>query len=166
MRIIFIVFFSLSFAFAKETEYDIFERIINFVVFASVLFYFIKKPIKEFFSNRTTLISNRLQKAEDKLIKSKKEKELSKSKIEDAKKIAQNFTLNSKKENDIISAKIAKKTELELKNLEKQYKELMVFYRKSIINDIVKEVLKDALDEENFNISNEQVSDLLLKRIA
>ena len=48
-------------------EYDIVPRVINFVIFFSILYYLIAKPIKAAYNGRINSIANRLNAIQEKL---------------------------------------------------------------------------------------------------
>lgn len=60
-----------------EGKTDIVPRVINFAIFASILYYLLAKPLKEYFTGRTTEIADRLSSIQDKLKESKDAKDRS-----------------------------------------------------------------------------------------
>ena len=75
--IIFLVLPSFLLASVSIEQSDFVERVINFVIFIAILWYFAFDPIKGIFINRKNAIAARLQEAQDNLQKqSKKRKRL------------------------------------------------------------------------------------------
>ncbi|RXK08774.1 F0F1 ATP synthase subunit B, partial [Halarcobacter bivalviorum] len=71
-----------------ETNYDIVQRTVNFVIFAAILWYLLAHRIKAFFSNRTLSIQAELDKVQDTKRASEEKKQEAIKKSEDAKRIA------------------------------------------------------------------------------
>ena len=66
---------AMLFAAGENTNYDIIERTINFVIFFALVYYFAADAIKNTFKARRDEIANSLAKIQEKLQDSKKAKE-------------------------------------------------------------------------------------------
>ena len=66
---------SLLLASGSIQESDFIQRVINFVIFVAILWYFAAGPIKGLFVNRRNAIMARLQEVQDNLHKAKRDKE-------------------------------------------------------------------------------------------
>ena len=59
-------------------EHDFWQRVLNFSIFAGLIYYLVANPIKEFFKGRSGDISNQIKEIEAKLQESKNEENLAK----------------------------------------------------------------------------------------
>ena len=70
----------------KET--DFIPRVVNFLIFVAILYYLVYDKLVAYFKSRKTDIEKQLQTAQDKLLKSKKQKTDIKNKILENEKLA------------------------------------------------------------------------------
>ena len=80
-----VVFPSLLLASASIEETDFVQRVINFVIFVAILWYFAFDSIKGIFVNRKNAIAARLQEAQNNFHKVKQEKEAAQKRLEESK---------------------------------------------------------------------------------
>lgn len=167
---LFLIAAMAGFAFAAggsgETNYDIVPRVVNFLIFAVILYYLIAEPIKTAVKGRSEGIANELQKVQDKLQESKVEREKAESKITEAKKLAEEIILTSKKENTLLSEKIASQCASDLEIIEKQNNDLMELERRKMVREVVEEIMEELLSEENFAMDKEAFTQVILKKVA
>ncbi|ANV98453.1 hypothetical protein BBW65_06430 [Helicobacter enhydrae] len=77
---------------------DFLVRLINFVLFFGLLYYFLGSTIKSIFVNRREGIQKRLMEAQEQLLLIKNEKEQALKALEESKKLALEIENNAKKE--------------------------------------------------------------------
>jgi F-type H+-transporting ATPase subunit b len=87
LKVLIALIFSSGILYASEdTQTDIVPRVVNFLIFASIIYYLLADKIKEFFKNRKDEISAKLESVQVKVKESKKRREDSAIKVEEAKK--------------------------------------------------------------------------------
>ncbi|MBT8343575.1 MAG: F0F1 ATP synthase subunit B, partial [Sulfurovum sp.] len=88
-------------------ETDFWPRVFNFVIFASLLYYLLANPIKNFFKGRTEGISAQLNEIEKKLQAAKDEKKDAQNRLDESAKRAEEIIVDAKAEAVILAEKIA-----------------------------------------------------------
>jgi len=151
---------------AAEVETDIVQRTVNFLIFAGIVYYLIAEPVKEFFTGRTQTIADELEKVQDRLKESKAAKEAANTKIDEAKKLAEEIMSSCKKENVVINDKMASQLEFDLTNLEKQQDDIMGLEKRQMVRTLVEDVLSDALNEDASVLDKSTFADIILKKVA
>ncbi len=145
---------------------DIVQRTVNFLLFAGIIYYLIAEPIKAYFAGRTQGIANELDKVQEKLRDSKTAKETALLKVEEAKKFAADLLTSSKKENKILNEQIMKQNEMDLENLSKQNVTKMDFEQRSMVRDIVSEIMTEALNDQNTSVDKSAMAEIIMKKVA
>jgi F-type H+-transporting ATPase subunit b len=145
---------------------DIVQRTVNFVLFAAVLYYLLAEPVKNFFSGRSQGIADELDKVQEKLRESKREKEQAESKIVEAEKFAKDLLATSKKENELINDKMMKNCESELEVLQKQNRALMELEKRQMVREVVSEIMNEVLTEGDTSLSKEDMAQIIMKKVA
>ncbi len=145
---------------------DIVQRTVNFLLFAGVIYYLVAEPIKAYFSGRTQSIADELDKVQEKLRESKTAKENALLKVEEAKKFAADLLEISKKENKILNEQIMKQNELDLENLSKQNSTKMDFEQRTMVRDIVSEIMTEALNDQNTSVDKTAMAEIIMKKVA
>lgn len=117
-RILFLIGILSVGLFASEVSFahsDFVERLINFVIFFLILWYFGSSKIKQIFIDRREKISNDFNRAQEEEQRIKKEKEKVKKALEDAKNKAAEIIALAKKDSYLISQKYEEKLDKDLK---------------------------------------------------
>ena len=130
-----------------ETNYDIVQRTVNFIIFAAILWYLLADKIKAFFANRTLGIQSELDKVQDSLKASKDRVAEAQKKLDDAKKISAS-----------VDADIA--------NLSKNLDEMIKVEISKAKKQVVAEILDELLNSENIKLSQDELVNIVLKRVA
>lgn len=151
---------------AGTGETDIVQRTVNFLIFAGILYYLLAEPIKNFFTGRTQSIADELDKVQEKLRESKREKEAAMLKIEESKKFADDLMAMAKKENKILNEKIMQQCEADLENVTKQNTALMELEQRQMIREVVNEVMEDVLGEESAGFNKDAMAQVIMKKVA
>lgn len=147
-------------------EYDIVPRVINFVIFFSILYYLIAKPIKAAYNGRINSIANRLNAIQEKLKASNAKKEEAAKRVENAKVMASDLADAIKKEIEIMLAKIEKDTQNEIAILEKSYEEQKEFEERKLVRAVVSEVLDELFESDAMKIDQNELINLIMKKVS
>ena len=145
---------------------DFIPRIVNFLIFAGILYYLIANPVKDFFTGRQQSIANQLKEIEEKLQASKEEKKKAELRVEESKKKAIEILETAHKEAEILAEKIAENSEGELKSMEKQYEEKSALEARRVIREAISDVLSSNISKDDIHINEKKVIDLLDKKVA
>ncbi len=155
---------SILFASGEGTDYDILERVINFVIFFALIYYFAADAIKGIFRARRDEIANSLAKIQEKLQDSKKAKEKVLKQLEEAKKASKDIVETAHKESEIIVRKVEEATKIELENLVRQYNDHIAFEQRRAEKLIIDEVLSEVLNKDSIALSKDVLAQSLLKK--
>lgn len=147
-------------------ESDFFPRIVNFTIFAGLLYYLAANPIKAFFKGRREGISAQLKEIEEKLQAAKDEKKEAQARLNEAEKKSEQIIEDAKKEAVILAQKIANANQTELENLSKQFDEKMALEERKSARDVIDEVLSENITSEDIMLDETKVVDILSKKVA
>lgn len=145
---------------------DIVQRTVNFLLFAGVLYYLLAEPVKNFFSGRSQDIADELEKVQEKLRESKREKEKANLKVEEAEAFAKELMISSKKENELISDKMMKQCESDLEVMGKQNQALMELDKRNMVREVVTEVMEEVLSKDNASLGKDEMAQIIMKKVA
>ncbi len=145
---------------------DFIPRIVNFLIFAGILYYLIANPIKNFFTGRQQGISAQLKEIEARLQASKEEEREAKIRLEESKKKAIEIERTAHKEAEILAAKIAENSDNEVKAIEKQYEEKSTLEERRIVRETISDVLSNNISKDDIHLNEKKVIDLLDKKVA
>lgn len=148
-----------------ERSTDIVERTINFLIFASILYYLLAEPVKGFFKGRSQLIADELNKVQHKLKESAELKEKAQQKVKDAEKFAADLHESAKKENEIIVQNINTQCDMEIGNLVKHNESLMELESRKMIREVVDEIMRDVLEQDS-SFDKESMANIIMKKVA
>ena len=151
---------------AEHAGSDIFQRTVNFALFAGLIWYLIAEPVKSYFSGRSQAIADELQKVQDKLNESITLKKDALAKISEAEKFAQELATSSKKENKIINDNIMTQCEAELETLVKQHDSLKDFEQRRMVRGVVEDILDEVLNQTGDDFNKEAMANVILKKVA
>lgn len=153
--------------FASEgAETDIIQRTVNFVIFAAILWYLLADKIKAFFADRTLGIQGELDKVQDTLKESQAKVDDAALELEKAKKLAVEIVDGANAEIDAIKTKIAKAVDNEIANLSKNFDEKTKVETRKAKVEIVEEILGELLSSENIGVSQDELANIVLKKVA
>ena len=147
-------------------ESDYWPRVINFLIFAGLLYYLLAQPIKNFFTSRSQAIADKLKEIEAKLKAAKEEKQEAQSRYEESVKKAEEIVSDAKNEAKLLAQKIAEQSMQELEALQKQYEEKMELESRKAYREAIDEVLRDNLTSDDILLDESKVIDLITKRAA
>jgi len=147
-------------------ETDILQRSVNFVIFAFIIYYLLADKLKAFFSDRTKSIQSDLDKVQELLKASEKKISDAKEEIESAKKIAGDLVTSANADVEAIKKKIDDTVEQEIANLEKLSKEKEEVEARKVKKEVVKNVLDQLMSDDSINLSQDDLANIILKKVA
>jgi len=147
-------------------EYDFLPRVVNFVIFASLLYYLLANPIKDFFKGRSADIAKQLNEIEEKLQAAKDEKKEAQARLGASEKKAEDILADAKAEAVILAEKIATANVNELALLEKQLEEKISLEERKSAREAIDEVLSENITVDDINLDENKVVEIISKKVA
>ena len=147
-------------------ETDIVPRAINFIIFASIMYYLLADHVKNAYKGRIAGIADRLNSIQVKVKESVSAKEAAQAKVEEAKANALVLVETSKKEAQLLSVKVANDADVELQNLEKGFKEKTQIEKRRMARGVVANVLDEMFDKDSISIDKEELVKIVMKKVA
>ena len=147
-------------------ETDIVQRTVNFIIFAGILWYLLADKIKAFFAERSLSIQAELDKVQDTLKASQEKIKDAQKKLEEAKKIATEIVEGAKADIDSVKQKVAAAVESDIANLNKNLDEMMKVETSKAKKEVVAQVLEELLSSENINLTQNELVNIVLKKVA
>ncbi|HHD81958.1 MAG TPA: F0F1 ATP synthase subunit B [Campylobacterales bacterium] len=141
-------------------------RVLNFSVFAGILYYLLANPVKEYFTGRTEGIANKLEEIEEKLQASKNERLAAEENLVKAESKAKEIVANAENEAKIISANIAEKNSASLELLEQQAAEKQALASKKATQTTINELLNENFDNSDIAVDEAKVVSLVSGKVA
>jgi F-type H+-transporting ATPase subunit b len=145
---------------------DFFYRVLNFSIFAGLIYYLAANPIKAFFRGRTDGIANQLKEIEEKLQASKNARLEAEANLLKAEEKAKEIIADAANEAKILAAKIAEKNDMVLIMLEKQAEEKQALEVKKATRETIDNVLNDGFGNDDITIDEPKVVSLISKKVA
>ena len=154
--------------FANEgaVETDIVQRTVNFIIFAGILWYLLADKIKAFFAERSLSIQSELDKVQDTLKASKDRVSDAQKKLEEAKKIATDIIEGAKADIDSVKQKVATAVDADIANLNKNLDEMIKVETSKAKKQVVTEVLEELLSSDNIKLTQNELVNIVLKKVA
>jgi len=147
-------------------ETDIVQRTVNFIIFAAILWYLLADKIKAYFAERSLSIQAELDKVQDTLKASQDKVNDAQKKLEDAKKIAAEIVENAHADVDSVKQKVAVAVDADIANLEKNLEEMMKVETSKAKKEVVSEILEELLKSDNIKLSQDELVNIVLKKVA
>ena len=154
------------FASQGAVETDIVQRTVNFIIFAGILWYLLADKIKAFFAERSLSIQGELDKVQDTLKASQDKVTDAQKKLAEAKKIATEIVEGAKADIDSVKQKVAAAVESDIANLNKNLDEMMKVETSKAKKEVVNEVLEELLSSENIKLTQNELVNIVLKKVA
>ncbi len=154
------------FASSEGAETDIVQRTVNFIIFAGILWYLLADKIKAFFAERSLSIQAELDKVQDTLKASQDKMSDAQKQLEEAKKLATEIVEGAKDDIDSIKQKVADGVDSDIANLEKNLDEAMKVETSKAKREIVAEVLEELLKSDNIKLTQDELANIVLKKVA
>jgi F-type H+-transporting ATPase subunit b len=147
-------------------ESDYWPRVINFVIFAVLLWYLLANPIKNFFKGRSEGIAGQLKEIESKLQAAKEEKKEAQARLDESVKKAEQIIEDAKKEAAILAQKIAEANAQELEVMEKQFKEKIALEERKATREAIDEVLSENITNDDIMLDESKIVDIISRKVA
>lgn len=154
------------FANSDGAETDIIQRTVNFVIFAGILWYLLADKIKAFFANRTLEIQSELDKVQDTLKASQAKVDEAAAKLEEAKKLAAETVELAKSEVASLKQKVANAVDHEIAQLNRNFDDKIEVETRKVQRQIVEEILEELLKSDNISLSQDELANIVLKKVA
>lgn len=154
------------FANSEGAETDIIQRTVNFVIFAGILWYLLADKIKAYFANRTLEIQSELDKVQDTLKASQAKVDDAAEKLENAKKLAAETVELAKSEVGALKQKVADAVDHEIAQLNRNFDERIEVETRKLQRQIVEEILEELLKSDNISLSQDELANIVLKKVA
>ena len=147
-------------------ETDIVQRTVNFIIFAGILWYLLADKIKAFFADRTTSIQAELDKVEDTLKASREKVDDAAKKLEEAKILAGEIVEAAKNDIDSVKQKVIEAVEAEIANLDRGFDDKIKVETSKIKKQVVSEVLEELLSSDNVSLTQDELVNIVVKKVA
>ena len=145
---------------------DFWPRVVNFTIFASLLYYLLANPIKNFFVGRREGIAAQLKEIEQKLQAAKDEKKDAQTRLDESGKKAEQIIKDAKKEAVLLADKIAEANVNELALMDKQFEEKMTLEERRSAREAIDEILSENITNDDILIDESKVVDIISKKVA
>ena len=149
-----------------NVQTDILERTVNFFIFVAILYYLLADKLKTFFTDRTKSIQAELDKVQEMVKESEKKVINAKQEIENAKKIADELVSSASNDVEAIKRKIEVAMEKDIANLSKSFDEKTELETRKVKREVVQSVLDQLLSNENIDLTQEELTNIVLKKVA
>ncbi|GAD18473.1 F0F1 ATP synthase subunit B [Helicobacter fennelliae] len=170
MKYIILLFGFCGFLFASNTDIsqtDFIERVINFVIFVAILWYFLADRLKQLLQNRKDGIINKLNEIQEKIKLANQAKIQANNHLEEAKKKAVEIVSDAKKEALLIKQKYDEQYKIDTENLFKHTESLMRFEQKKAENEAVENVLNRLFQSDVAqHLSNNEYIKIINKKVS
>jgi len=168
-RLLFVVFaLSPVFLFGSDAnvETDIFQRTVNFIIFVAILYYLLADKAKAYFAQRSQGIQAELEKVQELKKESALKVENAQDELNKAKQLATELIEDAKVDVDPIKDRIVNGVESEISHLLKSLDEKMDLETRKIKTEVVEEILEQLLSDDNIAISQDELSSIILSKVA
>jgi len=150
---------------AKEGT-DIVARVINFAIFAGILYYLIADKIKAFFTGRTKDIADKLSSLQAKVEETKELKQKATEKVKKSEEEAQELIELAHKEAELQIEKLKSGLNHDLENLVKSYESKKEVLEKKMTSEVVQEVVENLFSNNGITLSEDELVNIINKKVA
>ena len=147
-------------------ETDFLPRAVNFIIFASLLYYLLANPIKNFFKGRSEGIAAQLNEIEKKLQAAKDVKKEAQNRLDESEKRAEEILIDAKAEAVLLAEKIATGNQNDLALLDKQLEEKMSLEERKSAREAIDEILSDNITNDDIMLDEAKVVEIISKKVA
>jgi F-type H+-transporting ATPase subunit b len=146
------------------SDTDFIPRVVNFIVFAGILWYLLADKIKTFYADRSKSIADSFAEVEERLKESERAKEALKKEVEEAHKKADDIIKTAKKEAELIKSKILENAKHEVEMLHKQFNEQKAYEESKMKKEVVEDYLNNLV--KDIHLSSEEVANIVTKKVG
>lgn len=147
-------------------ETDFLPRVVNFVIFASLLYYLLANPIKSFFKGRSEGIAAQLSEIEERLQAAKDEKKEAQNRLEKSEQRAAQIIADAKEEAILLAGKVAAANQNELALMDKQLQDKMAFEERKAARETIEEILSENITNEDIMLDESKVVEIISRKVA
>jgi len=147
-------------------ETDILPRTVNFIIFVGILYYLLAQKAKGFFTERTSSIQAELDKVQEVLKESEAKVDNAKIELENAKKLANEILEAANADINSIKVSIEQSVAQDIAYLSKAFDEKIELETKKVKTEVVSEILDELLSSDNIAISQNDLANIVLKKVA
>ena len=147
-------------------ETDFWPRVVNFTIFAALLYYLLANPIKNFFKGRSEGIAAKLNEIEKKLQVAKDEKKEAQNRLDESEKRAEEILTDAKAEAVLLADKIATANQNDLVTLDKQLEEKMSLEERRSAREAIDEILSENITTDDIMLDEAKVVEIISKKVA
>ena len=147
-------------------ETDFLPRIVNFTIFAALLYYLLANPIKNFFKGRSEGIAGQLNEIEKKLQAAKDEKKEAQNRLDESENRAEEILADAKVEATLLAEKIATANQNDLVLLAKQLEEKMSLEERKSAREAIDEILSENITTDDIMLDEAKVVEIISKKVA
>jgi len=149
-----------------NVETDILQRTVNFIIFVGILYYLLAQKAKDFFTERTASIQSELDKVQDVLKESEAKIENAKVELENAKKLANEIVESANADINSIKTSIEQNIDFEIAGLSTSFDDKIEVETRKVKKEVVSEILDELLSTDNIALSQEELANVILKKVA
>jgi len=147
-------------------ETDFLPRVVNFTIFAALLYYLVANPVKSFFKGRTQGIAMKLSEIENKLQAAKEEQKEAQNRLEKNEEKARKIIADAKAEAILLADKIAQANANDLALLQKQFQEKIAQEERRVAREMIDKVLSENISNDDIMIDGTKVVEIISKKVA
>ncbi|MEA1915747.1 MAG: F0F1 ATP synthase subunit B [Campylobacterota bacterium] len=147
-------------------ETDILQRTVNFVIFIAILYYLLADKAKAFFADRTAGIQAQLDKVQDTLKASQQKVEDAEKTLEESRVLASSIIEEANESIASIKDQVAASVESDIAHLSKSFEDKIENETRKVKNQVVEEVLNELLQSDNIELSQDDLANIVLKKVA
>lgn len=147
-------------------ETDFWPRVVNFTIFAALLYYLLANPIKNFFKGRSEGIAAQLNEIEEKLQAAKDKKKEAQNRLDESEKRAEEILIDGKAEAILLAEKIATGNQNDLALLAKQLEEKMSLEERKSAREAIDEILSENITTDDIMLDEAKVVEIISKKVA
>jgi len=145
---------------------DIVARVINFAIFAGILYYLIADKVKAFFTARTQEIASKLSSIEEKIEETKKAKEDAQKAFEESKNKAEELVILAKKEAEAQVEKMKSDLQSDIEHLHTSYESKKEIAEKKMTQEVVSQVVEELFSKNGVELSEKELVNIINKKVA
>ena len=150
---------------AKEGT-DIVARVINFFIFAGILYYLIADKVKAFFTGRTKEIADKLSSLQAKVEETKELKQKAAQKVKESEEEAKELVELAHKEAELQIEKLKEASKNDIENLIKSFESKKEVLEKKMIAEVINEVMDSLFSNKGLSLSEDELINIINKKVA
>jgi len=151
---------------SAEGGTDFWWRLVNFIIFAIIIYRLVAGKVVEFFKNRERGIADELSSIQEKLKEAKAKKEEALKSANEAVEKAAELKETAKKEAELITQKILQHSELEKEMIEKSFEQKVEIERKKMKESVVSEVVEEIFNDTDGAVTTKELLNIIKKKVA